>query len=39
MSGTLCLQHNVNKYLQLIKEINAMPEGPFGKPPQHVNFI
>ncbi|MFA5161612.1 MAG: radical SAM protein [Elusimicrobiales bacterium] len=39
MCGTLCLQHSVNKYLRLVKEMNIPPEGPPGPPPAHVNFI
>jgi MoaA/NifB/PqqE/SkfB family radical SAM enzyme len=39
MCGTLCLQHNVNEYLDGVKKGNIPLKQPKGSAPQHLNFI
>jgi MoaA/NifB/PqqE/SkfB family radical SAM enzyme len=38
MCGSICLQHKVNEYLDGIKKGAAVAK-PFGKKPEHLNFI
>jgi len=39
MCGKLCLQHNVNEYLDNLKKGLIKLEKPKGDPPKHINFI
>lgn len=39
MCGCLCLQHNVNEYLNSYKKGEIVLEIPEGEPPEHLNFI
>ena len=39
MCGTLCLQHNVNEYLDGVKKGTVQINKPEGQTPQHLNFV
>ncbi len=39
MCGTLCLQHKVNEYLDVLKRGKIELESPKGMYPKHINFI